>query len=258
MFWYISKIIEQLIPSMQPLYLQTVFRTNIIKAMKNLLFLAFLFVAATLCAQESQVRNLSTFSGVKAAEGVDVYLKKGTKESARVEVSGTSPDNVITEVSGSYLKVHMREGGHTGKITVKVYVTYVKVDKLSSSSGGNIFSEETIKSATLDVQASSGGSIEVSTESESVNACASSAGQIEIQGKTSKFSGEVSSGGQVDAYDLEAKSVNLEASSGGHLKASVSENIVANASSGGSIRYRGDPSKSMTNSSSGGSVKKSN
>jgi hypothetical protein len=41
------------------------------------------------------------------------------------------------------------------------------------------------------------------------------------------------------------------------MKVSVQSSFVANASSGGSIRYRGNPGKSITNSSSGGSVKKS-
>jgi hypothetical protein len=52
--------------------------------------------------------------------------------------------------------------------------------------------------------------------------------------------------------------VTVETSSAGSVKVNVADALVANASSGGSIRYRGNPSKSITNSSSGGSVKKSN
>jgi hypothetical protein len=50
----------------------------------------------------------------------------------------------------------------------------------------------------------------------------------------------------------------VEASSAGSVKVSASEELDAHASSGGSIRYRGNPDKSVTNSSSGGSVRKSN
>ena len=56
-----------------------------------------------------------------------------------MEVTGTSLNNVITEVSGSYLRVHMRDGNYHGNVHAKVYVTYVKVDKLSASSAGSIF-----------------------------------------------------------------------------------------------------------------------
>jgi hypothetical protein len=226
--------------------------------MKNLLFILFVFAASTLWAQETQTRNVAAFSGVKVAENIDVYLKKGTKESVKVEVTGTALSHVITEVSGSYLKVHMAEGRYIGKITVKVYVTYVKVDKLSASSGSNIFAEETLKVTNLDINASSAGTVEVAAEAETITVSSSSAGQIEIQGTTTSLNADASSGGQVDAYDLQAKIAKVEASSGGSVKISVSDSINANASSGGSIRYRGDPSKSNTNSSSGGSVKKSN
>src|SRR5688572_15781418 len=122
--------------------------------MKNLAIVFLMFIAGGLFAQQSQTRNVGSFTGIKVAEGIDVYLKKGDKESARVEVTGTSPDNVITEISGSYLKVHMKDGNHN-RAEVKVYVTYVKLDKLSASSAGNIFSEGTIKSTDMEISASS-------------------------------------------------------------------------------------------------------
>jgi hypothetical protein len=81
---------------------------------------------------------------------------------------------------------------------------------------------------------------------------------VELKGKAKSLTAEASSAGQIDAYDLEAESVTAAASSAGSLKVNVTNNLVAHASSGGNIRYRGNPSKSMTDSSSGGSVKKSN
>lgn len=229
--------------------------------MKNL-WLAALLAISTLSAhaQETQTRALGSFSGVKVAEGIDVYIKKGDKESARVEVTGTKPENVVTEISGSYLKVEMKDGTYGGriKINVKVYVIYVNIDKLSASSGGNIFADAAIKSRNLDLHASSAGTIEILVDATTVSAAASSAGQIDLQGKTSQLEADASSGGQVNAYDLEAESVEAEASSGGSLKVNAKESIDAQASSGGAIRYHGNPSKQMTNSSSGGSVKKSN
>lgn len=228
--------------------------------MKNLLLITSILVITTwvACAQESETRNIGAFSGVKVTEGIDVYLKRGDKESVRVEVSGTSLSNVITEVSGSYLRVHMRDGNYRGNVQAKVYVTYVKVDKLSASSAGSIFSEGTIEANDIEVSASSAGSIEITLDASGVNASASSAGEIELQGKTKSLDIDASSAGQIDAYDLEAQKVVAEASSAGSLKINVINELVARASSGGNIRYHGNPDKSITDSSSGGSVKKSN
>ena len=227
--------------------------------MKKLWLIILLAVLHTgTYAQESQTRPIGSFSGVKVAEGIDVYLLKGDKESVRVEVTGTNISNIITEVSGSYLRVHMKDGSYRGKVDAKVYVTYVKVDKLLVSSAGSIFSETTVEADDMEVSASSAGSIEITLEARSVEANASSAGEIELQGKTNSLQIHASSAGQIDAYDLEAKKVNAEASSAGSLKITCTEELRARASSGGSIRYHGNPNKSITDSSSGGSVKKSN
>ena len=227
--------------------------------MRNfILIIALIFPVLECFSQESQTRTIGSFSGVKVTEGIHVNLKKGDKESVRVEVTGTPIDNVITEISGSYLRVHMRDGNYRGKVDAKVYVTYVKVDKLSASSAGSIFSEGTIEADDMEVSVSSAGSIEITVNAESVETSASSAGEIELQGKTRSLDIDASSAGQIDAYDLEARKVSAQASSAGSLKVNVTEDLDAHASSGGSIRFHGNPSKSNTKSSSGGSVKKSN
>jgi hypothetical protein len=227
--------------------------------MKNLLLVTLLTAVITVgYAQESETRAVGSFSGVKVSEGIDVYLKKGDKESVRVEVTGTKIENVITEISGSYLRVHMKDGNYRGKTDAKVYVTYVKVDKLSASSAGSIFSESILEADDMEINVSSAGSIEVTIQANSVDASASSAGEVELQGKTGSLDISASSAGQIDAYDLKAKKVNADASSAGSLKITVDDELRARASSGGSIRFHGNPDKSFTDSSSGGSVKKSN
>jgi hypothetical protein len=208
-------------------------------------------------AQETQDRKVGSFSGVKVSEGIDVHLKQGDKESVRVVVTGTKIENVITEVAGSYLKVHMASGNFRGRVDVKVYVTYVKISKLAASSAGNIYADEPLRTDNLEIQCSSAGNVEIAVDAGRVELSASSAGQIELKGKARSLTAEASSAGQIDTYDLEVDAVRADASSGGSVKVSVRSELNANASSGGSVRYRGNPGKSITNSSSGGSVKKS-
>jgi hypothetical protein len=225
--------------------------------MKSFLSLiALSFILITGFSQESQVRSVGSFTGVKVGEAIDVYLKKGDKESVRVEVSGTSASNVLTEVSGSYLKIHMKEGSYRNR-NVKVYVTYVSIEKIRASSAANVFSEGTIRSNSMEISASSAATIEISIDAGFATIDASSAGDVVLEGKAKTLEIDVSSAGDVDAYSLESESVRANASSAGSAKISVSKELNAQASSGGSIRYRGSPAKTNTNSSSGGSVKKS-
>lgn len=224
--------------------------------MKKLLLTSVVAMCGWLAmAQQSDVRSVGSFNGVKAGEAIDVYLKKGDKESVRVEVTGTDASNVLTEVAGGYLRIHMRDGRYKNK-SVKVYVTYVSLTKIHASSAANIFSEGTIKATNLEISTSSAASIELSIDANTVTAEASSAGDIVLEGKAKNMDVDVSSAGEVDAYSVDSETVAASASSGGSAKISASKELTARASSGGSIRYRGSPAKTNTNSSSGGSVKK--
>lgn len=222
-------------------------------------FILVFAITSLSLAQETQTRNVGSFTGVKVAEGIDVYLKKGDKESVRVEVYGAKLESIITEVSGGYLKVHMRDENRGREhVNVKVYVTYVKIEKLQASSAGSIFAEGTIDTNSLEISSSSAANVEISINAGDVEVSSSSAGEVEIKGKAKSLTAEASSAGEIDAYDLETQKVNADASSAGSIKVNVTGELNAQASSGGSIRYRGNPDRSNTNSSSGGSVKKSN
>jgi hypothetical protein len=226
--------------------------------MRTLLTIASLIALTTVAyCQETEIRKVGVFKGVKVSEGIDAYLKKGSKEEVKVEASGIKLSNVLTEVAGEYLRIHLKEGSYRDR-DVKVYVTYVAVDKLSASSGANVFHEGVLKADELELGASSAGNIELKIDCNELEASASSAGEIEVEGKARVVDMDASSAGEVDGYDLVTESASAEASSGGSVKLSVSKSLDARASSGGSIRYRGNPERSNTNASSGGSVRKSN
>jgi hypothetical protein len=228
--------------------------------MKVLILLGSL-VSFAVVGQQSEVRNVGPFKGVKAAEAVSVYLKKGDKEAVKVEVTGTDLSNVITEVSDGYLRIHMQneKRWRSGRDqNVKVYVQYVSLGKISASSAANVFSEGVINSDVMEVHASSAANVEVNLTATDVKVSASSAGEVNLEGKTKSIDVDTSSAGVINAYNLVAETAEASASSGGSIKLSVSNGLNAHASSGGSIRYRGNPIKTNTNSSSGGSVTRSN
>ena len=221
-----------------------------------ILVLAFSSVVAV--AQKTETRSIGSFKGIKSGEAIDVYLKKGDREALKVETSGEL-ENVVTEISGSHLKIHLRNNSFfQGNNTVKVYVTYVALDFISASSASNVFSEGVIKTSSMEIHASSAADIEISIEATDVQVSASSAGDVTVEGTAKSINADASSSGEVDAYALQVETADASASSAGSIKLNVSQGLDASASSGGSVRYRGNPQKTNTHSSSGGSVKKAN
>jgi len=208
-------------------------------------------------AQQSEVRSLNSFKGVRAGEAIDVYLKKGDKESVRLVVTGAELSDVLTEVSGSNLRIYMKSGSYRNR-TVKAYVTYVTLEKISASSAGNFFSDGEIKTKIMDISASSAASVELKLVAESVSIDVSSAGDVVLEGRSKELEVDVSSGGEVDAYSFESEQVEVSVSSGGSAKVNATAKLNASASSGGTVRFRGNPGRTNSNASSGGSIKKAN
>lgn len=227
------------------------------KILKTLgLSVLLLMISVTLYAQDSEERNVGSFDEVKVAQAINCYLKQGSSEKVRVEVEGSIDlDDVVTEVSGSKLSIHLDRGNYRN-VHVKVYVTYKSLEGITVSSAADVYSENVIKSSSLELSASSAGSMELDVDVDEMEISASSSGDVEVSGKANYLEADASSAGEIDAFDVEAKSVRAQASSAGSIKVTANEEIRADASSGGSVRYKGNPTKSNTDSSSGGSVRK--
>lgn len=221
------------------------------------IFVLFVLSVLNAAAQENDTRQIAPFKGLRVSDAIDVYLKKGDKESARIETDNVRPSDVITEVSGSYLRIHMRQGNYQGRRTVKVYVTYVTLEKISAAAASTVVSEGILKTPTLDISAGSAAKVELEVDAGEISLDAASAGDIRLEGKGKRLRAEASTAGSIDAYTLECETVEARAATAGSAKLNVTKSLDAEASTGGSIRYRGNPSNTNTDSSTGGSVKKS-
>ncbi|MEQ8925501.1 MAG: head GIN domain-containing protein [Fulvivirga sp.] len=226
--------------------------------MKNyILSLIILSFSIGSFAQDVEERKLPSFDEVQVSQGIDAYLQKGTKESIKVEVKGIPLEEVLTEVFGDRLKVHLSRN-RWRDYSVVVHITYVKLEEISASSAANVVGRNKIQSDRLILDVSSAADIEVDVDVNELTVDASSSGDVEVSGKTKYLEVDASSAGGVDAYDLEAEIVRVDVSSGADARVYATKEINAEASSGGSVRYRGNPGKSRSDTSSGGSVRKSN
>lgn len=226
--------------------------------MKRILIIVFVGFAVVAFAQKSETRKVDSFSGISVSQGIEVNLKKGDRESVRVEVRGTDPANVLTEVSGAYLKIHMRSGRYRDGVHAVVYVTYVNLRKIHASSAGNVFVDGTIKTSDLELSASSAGKVEATVDVQNLEVSASTAGEVEVEGRAVRLMADAATAGEVDADDLEAQVVEAEASSGGTARVYATKSIRAEASTGGIVRYRGNPDRQHNSSRTGGTVRRSN
>lgn len=200
-------------------------------------------------------RKAAYFNAVHVSSGIDVYLTQGEKESITVEADNNLHEYIETEIKDNTLKVYSQANIRSAKATI-VYVTIKEVEELTASSAGDLFGENTIKTKTLYLSASSAGDITLKVETENLKCRLSSSGDITLTGVANELEADLSSAGDLKAFDLETKIADVSASSAGNARITVTENLRARASSSGDIYYMGNPKLIDAHSSSAGKIHK--
>lgn len=211
---------------------------------KILLFCVSFFTLATILAQNEinepniQKRTISSFHAIDASAGVEVIITKGDKEELAVSVGDLNYlDQVKTTVSNGVLKITRETDWKMwSNNSIRVYVSYVTLDKIYVSSGSNL----------------KGTSIQLSTLTVKLN----SGGMVKLSGNVGSLDVSVNSGANFRGNDFIATKCTADVNSGGEINITVNKELSANASSGGSIKYKGDASIRNIHTSSGGSVRR--
>ncbi|WP_282124384.1 head GIN domain-containing protein [Algibacter mikhailovii] len=202
---------------------------------------------------EDRTSNTS-FSTIKATEGLDVYLTQSDSESIIVEADENLQDLILTEVENGVLKIHTEQ--NIGKATSKkIKVSFKDISSIISTSGSDVYSTNTITVENLELKSTSGSDMKLSVKTSILNCKSTSGSDIHLSGTTSKLIAEATSGSDIKAADLMAESSHVKATSGAGITVNTSKELIAKASSGGDVKYYGNPEKVETSNNPSGSVK---
>ena len=214
--------------------------------MKNYLILfCALCLSLNINAQKNGNRNLDDYRKLKVSGGISVELLSGNP-SAEIEVTKGELDELLTEVKGDVLHIKFGKKGlfnwnsDNRKAHIKLSGS-LNLEAISASAGAYIGSVEVINSDEIDVDASSGGTIEIEIECIRATCNASSGGNLRVNGNSNSMKVQASSGGNYNGRNFESKKVIVNASSGGSATVWATDSLKANASSGGSVKFKGDP-----------------
>lgn len=231
--------------------------------MYNRISLVFLFLSSVFfVSAQDMTKSLGDFSRVDAATSVTIELIQSSNTKAEVWIDEGEEEDFVLEQLGSRVSIKWKDrakiwrgSNYKRKATVKLY--YKSLDAIEVSAGARVYGTDRIKADDFDLEASSGGGVEIDIKARSIDADISSGGWVELEGSSEKLRVEASSGGSFRASKCEVKDVRANASSGGNAKVWATKSISAKASSGGNVKYRGNPSNKDISSSkwSGGSVR---
>ncbi len=204
----------------------------------------------------SQDRNIDgEFNEIKVSRGLDVYLTQDASTTLTVQADDNLHDIIMTEVENNVLKIYANENIKRAS-SKKVMVTFKDISKIKSTSGSDVFSNSTITAETLELETSSGSDMEVDVNATTLSCKSSSGSDLKLSGKTDMLYAEASSGSDIKAGNLKAERSQVKATSGADITVNTSKELVAKASSGGDIKYYGDPEKVNKTDGVSGSIRK--
>lgn len=239
---------------------------------------ALLFSLSLFAQEISKEHALGEFTKLNCSAGVDVKLFKAETSKLVVKVEDKEDlDKLKFKLNEGELSIWKEDTKKAGffrisglsKIEVELYYSS-NLSHISSSSGADITSDETLESNNLDmrsssgaditlavkaneliVHSSSGSDIDLNVESKTLKASCTSGADIDLKGMVDSVVFNASSGADINAFALKSRVAQANASSAGDIEVNASENLVASASSGGDVTYRGKAKVSKSESSGG-------
>ena len=195
----------------------------------------------------------SDFEIINVQQGINLFITHGKPTKMSVEADENVLALLITEVKNNELNIYFEKNVIQAKAR-NVYLTTETISKIKASSGASVKSENTLQSGTLELDSSSGSTITIRSNADEIKSGSSSGSTIKLYGKCNTFTANSSSGSSINALELKTVNAKTEASSGANIDVNVTGKLTANASSGGSIDYEGNPETLDKETSSGGSV----
>lgn len=203
---------------------------------------------------EERIIN-NSFTAIKATEGLDVYLTQSSNESITVEADNNLQELIITEVIDGVLKIHTKESIGRCK-SKKVTINFTDISSITSTSGSDVYSTNTIETEELVLKTTSGSDMTLEIKTTVLNCKSTSGSDLKLSGTTKNLIVEATSGSDINAGNLIAESSQVKATSGSDIIVNTSKKITAKASSGGDIKYYGNPETVEKTENVSGEIKK--
>lgn len=205
--------------------------------MRRLVLASLLGLAslAAHAADQSQVRNVGTFSEISNSGPFNISIDVGKAASVTASGSATFLDQLVTEVHDGELRIHLKDDhvNHLGDDN-RITITLPQFTRYRMSGAGG---------TTLTHMA--GDALDVSM---------SGAGSLKASGEVKRLKLSLSGVGSVDARELHAQSVRADVSGVGSVKVWSSDVLEGSVSGVGSLTYYGDPKTVNTRGGGIGSI----
>ena len=215
---------------------------------------ALIFWASAIQAQDE--RKLGYFDAVFASGDVEIILTAGESARAAVYAEGMSPESVSIFIKGKTLRIQLLEGLLQSNKRAKVEISYEQLNSIKASAGAKVYVRDTLTGSQLYLRAASGALLEATVDVDNLKAFASEGGMLRLEGRAKTQEATATTGGQYQALSLDCARSYVKANTGGQAEVVANQFLDANANTGGTIQYKGEPEERYTRSIISGDIRK--
>ena len=206
--------------------------------MKKSILLLFLISLVNFSFAGEFEKDLESFNTLTVAGNFEVYLVKGEKNSAKIV--NTDPELLDEQIEfihkGAELKI-TTQGNSLKKMSLKIYITFVKVLNLNAKNGGWIETKDALEGDEIEISCTTDGVVHAKLACSNVKASVVTGGTIRLNGTADIAEYKVSTGGFVSGKDVIARQVTSKVSTGGDISCHGTEKMDLKVSAGGTIKY---------------------
>lgn len=226
------------------------------KSMSKSIFLN-LFLILFCASLFAQSKSLSNFNSIKTAGSVEVTLINGNTPRAEYTIQKGKSEDLYLEVENNVLLVKIKSkksSWNRSETKAKITVYYTKLSSIECVAGSSLYSESEIVTENMSIETASGANCNIKLQCSNVVLNSSSGSKISLNGKVGSAKYDASSGSKINAVLLTASIADATVSSGASISLNAIKKLKADASSGGSIKYKGKPENVNIDSGMSGSI----
>ncbi len=214
---------------------------------KNLFLITSLaYLATSSFAQDSDVRELPSFSKIDIQTVAKVYLRQEPVQSVKIS-SSDGFQRVETDVKNQTLCI-------SGTQNAELHVGVPHLNKLILSGQGEFIGETPIQSDNLSLDISGDGKIDLDVDAKDLDIMISGLGKVILRGKAENADATISGSGKIEAGDLKTTNCKAKISGLGKCVVDVSDNLTADISGSGTVSYKNEPKNVIKNISGFGKI----
>jgi len=193
--------------------------------------------------KNAEVRNVSGFSSISVASGIDLYLSPGDKETVVVSASDVKyRDKIVTRVDGNTLKIYFDEKMNWWKNEdrkMRAYVSYKTLSRLSASGASDVYVNGFIQANDLEIHLSGSSDFKGAVKVTSLKLDQSGSSDSKITGSAEKVNIDLSGSSDVKGFELIANYVYISSSGSSDVQITVNKEMSVHSSGASDVYYMG-------------------